>query len=651
MSKRMRFILFFCMLLLGASWAQAGEVITPQLADRMAQAGPDELIRIYIVMERQADLTQLRATTKGLSKDHRRRMVIGHLSELAQEDQAEILSLLEREQAWGKVDEIRPLWLGNTICCKTTKEVIQRVTTMRGIRTINWDKLQKVLHEATGEVLKPTRLKGLRKRVRVRARELPTIRIDMGEDGVKSISKEIPWNITLINADDVWALGYTGEGVIVSHLDSGVNYDHLDLRDHMWDGSGVGMPHHGYDFANGDTDPMDDEGHGTHTAGSIASDGTAGSQVGVAPDAQIMVFKIWDDMGYGTEGWAWSAMQYSILWGADIVSMSGGWRHEYASLCDWRVKCDALLAAGLVFCTSAGNGDNEGGHYSVPNDISTPADVPAPWYPSPNPGDEHHSAILAIGATMSNDNICSFSSYGPTEWSVTGCGSHDYDDYNYPPGLMKPDVCAPGQGIKSLDYADTAGYAGPFGWAGTSMSCPHAAGALALMLSKNPDLTPVEMDSILEVTAVDRGAAGRDNYYGAGRIDALAAVNATPSSGQPPEAIADLAANLSNGSKSSSGDITLSWTEPSSDLGIDYYVIYRAADPSASMDSLNSTTDTTYTDAGAAGSTTTNYYYTVKAVDQGGQKASQSNKVGEFDTQLITGVKSPRPAPRRPQIR
>ena len=406
----------------------------------------------------------------------------------------------------------------------------------------------------------------------------------------------------------------------------------------MWDGSGVGMPHHGYDFANGDTDPMDDEGHGTHTAGTIAGDGTAGTQTGVAPDAQIMIFKVWDSGGYGTQSDAWDAMWYSINWGADIVSMSGGWPHDGPStdLCSWRTKCDQLLAGGVIFSTSAGNGDNEGGHYEVPNDISTPADVPAPWYPEPNPGDEHHSSIIAVGATYSSDLIASFSSYGPTEWSVTDCSGNDYDDYNYTPGLLKPDVCAPGVYIKSLAYDDTAGYAGPVGWAGTSMSCPHVSGTLALMLEKNPGLTPVLMDCILETTAVDLGPTGRDSLYGAGRIDALAAVNATPDYGEPPEAISDLTADLTNGAKSSTGDIHLAWTEPGSDLGVDYYVIYRATDPEATLDSLAATSDTVYTDSGAAGDTLTQYYYTVKAVDTGGQKSSQSNMVGEFDNSLQT---------------
>jgi serine protease AprX len=611
--------------------------ITPQLAEKMDRSDPDEVIQIYIIMKQQVDLSELRTTAKGMDKKQRRQLVVDRLTEQAQESQKGVLDVLEKAQDQGRAERIRSIPLGNTVACRATKKVIERLIGVSGIDYIQWDQRVKVIHETTAE----RRRRLLRKTSKTSARggrDMPIFHIPLDEKGAaRSSAKEIVWGLTKINADDVWALGYTGEGVIVGNLDTGVNYNHLDLQDHMWDGSEWGMPHHGYDFANSDNDPMDDHGHGTHTAGTIAGDGTAGSQTGVAPDAQIMVFKIWDDEGYGIQSDAWDAMWYGMGWGADILSMSGGWVHDspITDLCAWREKCDELLAAGIIFSVAAGNGDDQGGHYPVPNDIGTPADVPAPWYPPPDPGDEHHSSIIAVGATTSSDIRCTFSSYGPTEWSVTDCPPHDYDDYNYPPGLMKPDVCAPGSYIKSLAYDDTAGYAGPGGWAGTSMSCPHVSGTLALMLEKNTDLTPVEMDSILETTAVDLGDAGRDNYYGAGRIDALAAVEATPEYGQPPEAVSDLSADLTTGSKTS-GDIFLSWSEPNSDLGVDYYVVYRATDPEAAMDSLDATTDTVYTDPGAAGDTLLQHYYTVKAVDTGGQKSSESNKVGEFDRYLPT---------------
>ena len=97
----------------------------------------------------------------------------------------------------------------------------------------------------------------------------------------------------------------------------------------------------------------------------------------------------------------------------------------------------------------------------------------------------------------------------------------------------------------------------------------------------------------------------------------------------PPEAVDDLTVELVE------SDIFLNWTEPYSEAGVSHYVIYRGTDPGASGDSLAGATDTYYTDVGAAGDTGTNYYYTVKVVDVGGQKSAESNKVGEFDTGLI----------------
>ncbi|MCK4597440.1 FG-GAP repeat protein, partial [bacterium] len=112
------------------------------------------------------------------------------------------------------------------------------------------------------------------------------------------------------------------------------------------------------------------------------------------------------------------------------------------------------------------------------------------------------------------------------------------------------------------------------------------------------------------------------------------------SSGNPPEAVDDLAATLASGAKSSTGNLYLAWTEPYSEASISYYVVYRNTLPSGSGDSLASTGDTQYTDTGAVGDTSTNYYYTIKVVDTLGRKSAPSNKVGEFDIQLIMPEKA-----------
>jgi hypothetical protein len=107
----------------------------------------------------------------------------------------------------------------------------------------------------------------------------------------------------------------------------------------------------------------------------------------------------------------------------------------------------------------------------------------------------------------------------------------------------------------------------------------------------------------------------------------------------PPEAIADLSIALENGSKSSTGNIYLWWSEPYDDVGVSRYVVYRSIAQSAVGDSLAGTTDTSYTDMGAAGDTLTNYFYVVMAVDAAGNKSEPSNQVGEFDRRLLNGLK------------
>jgi hypothetical protein len=295
-------------------------------------------------------------------------------------------------------------------------------------------------------------------------------------------------------------------------MDSGVNYNHTDLADHMWDG-GAPYPNHGWDFVNNDNDPMDSHGHGTACAGIVAGDGTSGSNTGVAPDARIMALKIYP----GTEVEMGQAIQFGQDNNADLLSCSIGWQNPSNSIKDWcRGQSNILYAAGLIWCIAAGNGDGSGGHHPVPQDIWAPACCPGPWY-APNGG---NGAVIAVGATDISDNIADFSSYGPTEWNTAS-----YTDYPYPPGLMKPDIAAPGVNCKSLSYTDNTGYVD--GINGTSFAQPHVTGTIALMLSKEPLLPPQEIDSLIQTTAFDIEIAGRDSLSGAGRIDALTAITLT----------------------------------------------------------------------------------------------------------------------------
>ncbi len=356
------------------------------------------------------------------------------------------------------------------------------------------------------------------------------------DDGIKSARGDTVWNVKAIHADRVWnELGYKGDGIIVGHVDTGVWMTHPDLRDHIWvnpaeipdngvddDGNGYVDDVHGWDFGDHDNDPTDDAanaGHGTHTAGTLAGDGTGGIQTGVAPDATIMPCKVFNQAGGGSLGSIWEAQQYCAENGARIITMSVSIRGDIPTqfLRNDRYNALSLRSAGVTVFNSSGN---DHGVFAPPIELGMTARIPAPW----RPGVPYSSAggIISVGGTAyKSDAIWSGSSQGPADWGQVD----PWFDWPYDPGtgLVKPDIVAPAQGINSTFPPSL--YSGET-WTGTSMACPHAAGVAALMLQKNPTLSPAGIDSTLEMSAIDRGDAGKDNVFGAGMLDAYAAVSA-----------------------------------------------------------------------------------------------------------------------------
>lgn len=475
-------------------------LISPDLKDVTVRANPSDFIPIDIVFKKQMDLNQLTRAVEGLPKPERRAMTAEILRNYSLENQKPILEYLARMEKQNKVKNVLSIWIVNAIYCEATRDVIVELDNNRDIFYIDYD-------------LKPIDI------------EKP----EQFSAPADKTSREIAWGVRKINAPQVWSLGYTGQGIVVGIIDTGVNYNHVDLADHLW--TDPNYPNHGWNFELNNNDPMDVQGHGTHCAGSVASDGTAGSQCGVAPDAQMLCCRVRTVADTTAENQVWQAMQFVVspplspTHGGDLITMSLGWRYVwYPRVATWRTACNNVGAAGIVMIVAAGN---ERGVDTPPYALRCPGSVPSPWRHPQNGATGAQSNVISIGATDSLDAIASFSSPGPVTWdTVTG-----YNDYPYPPGLTKPDVSAPGVYIKSCAYNNNNGYLD--GWNGTSMATPHTAGTVALMLQKNPYLTRAEIDSILEMTAVDLGNPGKDNDFGAGRIDALAAVNATPFPGTP----------------------------------------------------------------------------------------------------------------------
>lgn len=474
-----RVLLFVLLVLSGWGFAQEGKT------------------KINIVLKDQSDAAALCREASWLpSKRERREHVIATLKRQAEQTQHDLMATLRELGRNGLVSEIRPLWIVNSVSCLADLAVIHELETRNDIMAVFPCEPLPLLDDS------------------------PALPAERGD------SREIAQNLLQVNAELVWDLGYTGEGVLVGIIDTGVSLTHADLQGRFWDG-GPEYPNHGYDFYSHDDDPSDTHGHGTHVAGTIVGNGASGTQTGVAPDAKIMVLKVFHGEDNLTEPTLWiEAMQFALEHGADVLNMSLGQPlpNDEMKLMT-RQACDNTLAAGVVAAVCAGNSRPIQMLAPVPYNIWSPGDCPPPHLHEDqlvNPGGT--SCVVCVGAVDNNDVLGGFSSEGPATWSSVA----PYNDYPYTSnssthiGLIRPDVCAPGVNIKSLDYATNNGYCLK---SGTSMATPCVAGTIALMLSKNPELTPAEIDEILERTAVPL-SEHKSNDFGSGRINALAAVNA-----------------------------------------------------------------------------------------------------------------------------
>ncbi len=344
----------------------------------------------------------------------------------------------------------------------------------------------------------------------------------------------IEWGIRRIHADQVWEMGYTGQGVVVAGQDTGYDWSHPAIKEKYrgWNGSTADhnynwhdaireiSPLHGDSIVKPENNPCgldintpcDDNSHGTHTIGTAVGDDGNGNRIGVAPGARWIGARNME-RGYGTPATYTECFEWFLAptdlnnenpnpdLAPHVINNSWGCPDfEGCNPSNWalmEMAVNNLRAAGVVVVNSAGNSG------SGCNSINTAAAI--------------FSGTFAVGATQPNDTIAGFSSRGTV--SIDGSNR------------LKPNVSAPGVSVRSA--VRNGGYRS---FSGTSMAGPHVAGVVALVISANPDLAgQVEViESIIEATAKPMqteqscdGVSGLDipnTTYGHGRLDALAAV-------------------------------------------------------------------------------------------------------------------------------
>ena len=499
------FVLIF-VLLLGVSLTINAATLNPSLKEKLANIRFDDsyettLVPVLIILEEQADFYSVYDQVKNLPRHDRKEITKSILKDIAENSQVELIDVLQDYEIVGKVEQVQQLWIIDAVAARVTPSVIDIIANLPGINRIHLDEERFVLAV---------------------------------EDGVYPVqpTDDPTWSVNMVGGPAVWTQGYRGQGVIVAVVDTGVNYNHTDLMNRMWNGLPT-YPLHGWDFYNNDNDPYDDHiygGHGSHCSGIVAGDGTSGTQTGIAPEATIMAVKTINSSGNGTENQSMQGMQFALDNGADIITMSLRWVISLnPDKVAWRTLSDNMLAAGMNHSNAAGNEAQSIWSYPVPNNIGTPSCIPPPWHHPDQTQPGGQSGVVTVASTTSADVRSDFSSIGPCTWE----NINPWNDYLYQNGSLQgylaPDIAAPGSDIISCTNNSNNGY---LSMSGTSMATPQIAGIMALMLSKDPTLTPEQIDELIETTAVEKGAPGKDVEYGSGRVDALAAVNAIPG-GEP----------------------------------------------------------------------------------------------------------------------
>ncbi len=442
--------------------------IRPEVQQMMATAAEGGMVSVIVTLKAQANLSNVIER----NRSQRLRIVILALQNQANATQGRIISLLETYQSEGTVSEFESYWVFNGLAVTATQQVINELAALPEVALITPDETFS------------------------------------GPAGHESMGPPEA-NLDLVNAPELWHLGYLGQGIVVANMDTGVSIYHPELSSRWRGGTNSWFdPHDEHP-----SEPFDPNGHGTQTMGVMVAGDTDGTSIGVAPGAQWIAVKIFNDQGSASVSVIHSGFQWLLDPDGDPITpdaphvVNNSWTFQSPG-CNLEFELDlqALRAASILPVFAAGNfgpGSNTGAS------------------PSNNP------SAFAVGGVDDLENIYTYSSRGPS-----ACGEAEN---------IYPEMVAPGVDVKTTDLFSLYTSA-----TGTSLSAPHVSGALALILDAFPNLLASEQEAALLNSGVDLGPAGPDDEFGYGRLNVFEAYQWIQGGGEPtptPDPTVNLALN------------------------------------------------------------------------------------------------------------
>ncbi len=386
------------------------------------------------------------------------------------------------------------------------------------------------------------------------------------------------WHMDGINVEPAWNIS-TGSGVTVAIVDTGIAYEDYRKYCQAPDLAQTCFVS-GYDFANNDEHPNDDNGHGTHVAGTVAqSTNNSIGVAGVAFDTCLMPVKVLDRYGEGTYADVADGIRFAVDNGAKVISLSLGGSYPSTTL----EEAVAYAYKNNVTMISAIGNDNES----------------TALYPA-----AYDDYVIAVGATQYDETKAPYSNYGPSLDLVAPGGNNNLDQNNdsYADGVLQQTFDS--SPVCDFDY---------YFFQGTSMATPHVSGVSALLIANGDANTPDEVRTTLQETAKDKGDTGRDDTYGWGIVDAYAALQWTAAPDITPPVISNV-----NATDITDLSVKITWD---TDEPADSLVRYGTE----SGNYTDNVSDSAYVTSHAIDLTElapeTTYYYVVNSTDKSGNLA------------------------------